>query len=201
MFHKHLLLQILCYLLCICVFYPLESSCYPHHTWIHPQPEFQLFLSECLSPKTKEQETQKGNYCWTLQHYCTISRTLWYHENVPHATTVSLGFIYLDFSDPLSSILWSLNAYGYKGNLSSTLEMYECFGCLNENELPALSVYMLNLCFYPQSGVGSALEISTAIQPEDIHEAMRRYHHCIGPFSSHIVSVFRMDTFLPHACT
>lgn len=37
-----------------------------------------------------------------------------------------------------------------------------------------------------KSGIGSALEISTAIQPEDIHEAMRRYHHCIGPFSSHI---------------
>lgn len=55
--------------------------------------------------------------------------------------------------------------------------------------------------FYPQSGVGSALEISTAIQPEDIHEAMRRYHHCIGPFSSHIVSVFILATFLPHACT
>lgn len=70
-----------------------------------------------------------------------MSGTLWYHENVPHATTVSLCFIYLDFSDPISSILWSLNAYGYQGNLSSTLEMYECFGCLNENELPVLSVY------------------------------------------------------------
>nr|XP_022295272.1 transcription initiation protein SPT3 homolog [Crassostrea virginica] len=38
-----------------------------------------------------------------------------------------------------------------------------------------------------KSGVGSALEISTAIQPEDIQEAMRRYSACsIGPFSSHI---------------
>ncbi|XP_062619346.1 transcription initiation protein SPT3 homolog [Saccostrea cucullata] len=37
-----------------------------------------------------------------------------------------------------------------------------------------------------KSGVGSALEISTAIQPEDIQEAMRRYCHNIGPFSSHI---------------
>ncbi|XP_061177161.1 transcription initiation protein SPT3 homolog [Saccostrea echinata] len=37
-----------------------------------------------------------------------------------------------------------------------------------------------------KSGIGSALEISTAIQPEDIHEAMRRYCQCIGPFSSHI---------------
>ncbi|XP_048770839.2 transcription initiation protein SPT3 homolog isoform X2 [Ostrea edulis] len=35
-------------------------------------------------------------------------------------------------------------------------------------------------------GIGSALEISSAIQPDDIHEAMRRYSQCIGPFSSHI---------------
>lgn len=62
-------------------------------------------------------------------------------------------------------------------------------------------LYKPSLCIYPQSGIGSALEISSAIQPEDIHEAMRRYHHCIGPFSSHIVSVVILATFLPHACT
>lgn len=62
-------------------------------------------------------------------------------------------------------------------------------------------LYKPSLWIYPQSGIGSALEISSAIQPEDIHEAMRRYHHCIGPFSSHIVSVVILANFLLHACT
>ena len=52
--------------------------------------------------------------------------------------------------------------------------------------------------FFLQSGIGSALEISTAIQPEDIQEAMRRYSACsIGPFSSHIVSI-SIVIFLPN---
>ena len=61
---------------------------------------------------------------------------------------------------------------------------------LHSNPFPSI--------FFLQSGVGSALEISTAIQPEDIQEAMRRYSACsIGPFSSHIVSI-SVVIFLPN---